>query len=370
MRAPLLACVLTLAPPAALALAPAAFDGGATRAPLASRGGAPPAAPCDTLAAAGTPCVAAYALTRALFAAYNEPLYQLRRAADGATLDVRPLAPGGAADAAAHAAFCAGAAGAACVVQRLYDQTARGNTLDVAPAGGHVHTADSPVNASDLRAALGGAQVFGALFGPGNGYRIENTTGVAKGDASETIYMVTSGLPEHVNSRCCFDFGNAEADAKDHGKGTMEALYFGTSTSARWSRGVGKGPWVMGDLENGIWAGNETPVNTRSQPLTAPFVFAMLKGDSGNHWALKGGDATAAPLMTMFDGTRPQGYAIMAKQGALILGIGGDNSDGAVGVFYEGAVTAGFSTDAADEAVFANVVAAGYALPSAATDVG
>jgi hypothetical protein len=155
--------------------------------------------------------------------------------------------------------------------------------------------------------------------------------------------------------------GNAEADAKDHGPGTMEALYFGTSTSARWSRGTGKGPWVMGDLENGIWAGNETPINTRSVPLALPFVFAMLKGDSANHWALKGADATAPPLQTMFDGSRPAGYEVMAKQGALILGIGGDNSDGAVGVFLEGAVTASFTSDEVDAAVHANVVAAGYA---------
>jgi len=335
---------------------------GALRAALLALPLAAPAAaqgPCDIFAAAGTPCVAAFALTRALFAAYAGPLYQLSRAADNATLDVRPLAPGGAADAAAHGAFCARATGAACVVRRLYDQTARGNTLDVAPAGGHVHTPDRAVNASDLRAALGGRAVFGAAFGPGNGYRIEATSGVARGDEPETIYMVTSG--QRVNSRCCWDFGNAESDAKDHGPGTMEALYFGNASSARWSRGTGRGPWVMGDLENGIWAGNTTPVNERSAPLTMPFVFAMLKGDAANHWALKGGDATAPPLQTMFDGARPPGYEVMQKQGAIILGIGGDNSDGAVGAFFEGAITAGFSTDAADEAVHANVVAAGYA---------
>ena len=50
----------------------------------------------------------------------------------------------------------------------------------------------------------------------------------------------------------------------------------------------------------------------------------------------------------------------MKKQGAIILGIGGDNSDGAVGTFYEGAMTRGYSTDAADAAVQANIIAAGY----------
>ena len=50
----------------------------------------------------------------------------------------------------------------------------------------------------------------------------------------------------------------------------------------------------------------------------------------------------------------------MKKQGALILGIGGDNSPLGVGTFYEGCVTKGFSTDATDDALQANIVAAGY----------
>ena len=52
----------------------------------------------------------------------------------------------------------------------------------------------------------------------------------------------------------------------------------------------------------------------------------------------------------------------MQKQGGIILGIGGDNSDSGVGSFFEGAVTAGYSTDAADAAVQASIVAAGYGL--------
>ena len=59
-------------------------------------------------------------------------------------------------------------------------------------------------------------------------------------------------------------------------------------------------------------------------------------------------------------GARPEGYSPMKKQGGLILGIGGDNSHGAVGTFYEGAVTAGYSSDAADARVQASIAAAGY----------
>ena len=38
----------------------------------------------------------------------------------------------------------------------------------------------------------------------------------------------------------------------------------------------------------------------------------------------------------------------------------GDNSDAAVGSFFEGVITQGYSTDAADDAVQANIVSAGY----------
>ena len=50
----------------------------------------------------------------------------------------------------------------------------------------------------------------------------------------------------------------------------------------------------------------------------------------------------------------------MKKQGAIILGIGGDNSDQAIGTFFEGCITKGYSSDAADDAVQANIVAVGY----------
>jgi len=55
----------------------------------------------------------------------------------------------------------------------------------------------------------------------------------------------------------------------------------------------------------------------------------------------------------------------MRKQGAILLGNGGDNSNGSQGTFYEGAMTAAgtFPTDATDQLVQANVVAAGYDVP-------
>jgi hypothetical protein len=50
----------------------------------------------------------------------------------------------------------------------------------------------------------------------------------------------------------------------------------------------------------------------------------------------------------------------MKKQGAVELGTGGDGSSGGCGIFFEGAITTGVSSDAIDNAIQANIVAAGY----------
>jgi hypothetical protein len=46
----------------------------------------------------------------------------------------------------------------------------------------------------------------------------------------------------------------------------------------------------------------------------------------------------------------------MRKKGAIGLGTGGDNSNAAQGNFFEGVMTATYSSPAADDAVQANIV--------------
>ncbi len=99
--------------------------------------------------------------------------------------------------------------------------------------------------------------------------------------------------------------------------------------------------------------------------FTWRFVTAMAKGEP-HHWASLGGDAQKGALSVMFDGPRVNStYDPMRKQGAILLGNGGDNSDGSQGTFYEGAMTAAgtFPTDATDQLVQANIVAARYDVP-------
>ena len=51
----------------------------------------------------------------------------------------------------------------------------------------------------------------------------------------------------------------------------MEALYFGTSGG--WGHGQGKGPWVMADLENGLWASDQKA--TAAPSLSSQYVTVM-----------------------------------------------------------------------------------------------
>jgi hypothetical protein len=167
----------------------------------------------------------------------------------------------------------------------------------------------------------------------------------------------------------------------------------------------------MADLENGLFGSNQSASKEPSLAGKA-FVTAMVKGDSSNHWAIKGGDAGAGQLVTLYDGVRPctvpnpkheadcrhpPNYNPMRKQGGLILGVGGDNSHGAIGTYapsfllaelsvgedvqmicgaaldfgrrwYEGAVTAGYSTDEVDDDVQASIVATRFRNPALKMD--
>jgi hypothetical protein len=308
--------------------------------------------PCDIYAADGGPCVAAHSTVRALYAGYNGYLYQVRKA-DCTIKDIGVLAPGGFASSADQDSFC-GTDG--CTISLIYDQSGHGNHLTKSPPGGAKMTADNEANAKSLPITISGHKVYGIHVTPGIGYRNNAATGTATGDNAETEYMIAGGST--YNGACCFDYGNMETTSRDDGEGTMEAVYFGTCTI--WGKGAGNGPWVMGDLENGLWAGNDSPYdNNMPVPSSWTYVTGMVKGDAAgkNHWTIKEGNATSGTLITPFDGQRPSTrYIPMRKEGAIGLGTGGDNSDGDQGNWFEGVMTATYSSDAADDAVQANIV--------------
>jgi non-reducing end alpha-L-arabinofuranosidase len=326
-----------------------------------------PQGPCDIYAAAGDPCVAAHSSTRALYAAYNGPLYQVLRQSDGKTLDIGIIQPtgsdaGGYADAAAQDAFCANTY---CWITTLYDQSGKHNNLTQAPRGGFSGPAMGGFNnlpiADMAPITIMGHKAYGVFIEPGMGLRQDDAKGTAVDDQAEGQYWVING--HHFNSGCCFDYGNAETDSRDDDNGTMETTYFGDATP--WYHGNPPGPWIMTDQENNL-VGCVNPDGTKlcaNLPnITWRFVTAMAKGEP-HHWTSMGGDAQQGALSVMFNGPRVNPtYDPMRKQGAILLGNGGDNSNGSQGTFYEGAMTAAgtFPTDATDQLVQANVTAAKY----------
>jgi hypothetical protein len=302
-----------------------------------------------------------------LYAAYKGPLYQLTRA-DKTTKDVSVLAPGGFADTSVQDAFCAGTT---CTISVLYDQSSQHNDLPVSPRTTFMPNGGLGANATDGKITISGHTVYGIYVtgeanflsakAPNVAYRNNKTKGIATGDQPEAMYMVLDG--ERYTGSCCFDYGNAETSGTDDGNGTMEAIYWGSDTY--WSKGVGNGPWVCGDLENGMYKGDvpmgqgpPPPSNTSVKGMA--FVTAMLKGFSGNRFGLKAANAQSGSLQVKWDGPRPPGYSPMKKEGAIILGTGGDGSSGGSGTFFEGAMTNGAPPDTTDDAVQANIVGAGY----------
>src|SRR5208282_5302100 len=195
---------------------PQAAASGVRMAPIRPQG------PCDIYAAAGDPCAAAHSTTRALYASYNGPLYQVLRQSDGKTLDIGVVQPsaspvhdlGGYADAAAQDAFCANTY---CWIVTIYDQSGKHNDLTQAPRGGFSGPAMGGFNNVPLAdmapVTIMGHKVYGVFIEPGMGLRRDDAKGTAVDDQAEGQYWVING--QHFNSGCCFDYGNAEIDSRD-----------------------------------------------------------------------------------------------------------------------------------------------------------
>jgi non-reducing end alpha-L-arabinofuranosidase len=308
--------------------------------------------PCDIYASAGTPCVAAHSTVRALYASYNGPLYQVRRASDGATTNIGLTSAGGYANSDAQDVFCVQTA---CTITVIYDQSPQHNNLTIEGGGGANPNADVAANANAAHITVNGNKAYGVYVGPGVGYRDDSTSAIPTGGQAQGAYMVASGT--HVNSGCCFDYGNAETNNRDNGNGHMEAVNLGTSCWA--SPCTGSGPWITGDLENGLYMGAGS--NPSNNGNNSQFVTAMLKSNNQTTFEIEGGNSQSGGLTTWYNGSLPpNGYTPMSLEGAIVLGTGGDNSNGSIGTFFEGVMTAGVPSDSADAAVQANIVAQGY----------
>ncbi len=147
---------------------------------------------------AGGPSPGGFAgLTRALYAAYQGPLYQVLRQSDGKTLDIgviQPAAspspdPGGYADAAVQDKFCANTY---CWISKIYDQSPKHNDLTQAPRGGFSGPGLGGFNNLPLAdmapVTVTGHKVYGVFIEPGMGLRNDDPKGTAVDDQAEGQY--------------------------------------------------------------------------------------------------------------------------------------------------------------------------------------
>ena len=202
------------------------------------------------------------------------------------------------------------------------------------------------------------------------------TKGNPVNDESEAMYSVLDA--KRYSSYCCFSYGNAEMSGWDEGNATMECIYYGNCTQFGQSGG-GSGPWVGADLENGMyegWENGSAKVPSNTSVTGMDYVTAMVKGPTASScpsgmtssgcFGLKAGNSQSGKLEWKFSaptktyGPRPPNYSPQKKQGAVILATGGDGSNGGTGTWFEGAIVKGLPSDATDDAVQANIVAAGY----------
>ena len=320
-----------------------------------------PEGPCDIYRAGGTPCVTAHSTTRLLDSQYTGPLYQVVRDSDGATLDVF-AGPDGIADVTEQDIFCSGTVGRISVI---YDQSGMGNDLLPAPPGTFQGpdkgSFNNPALADMAPALLDGHKVYGVYIMPGMGYRCNDARGLAVDDEPEGLYYVIDGT--HFDSGCCFDYGNSSTNGRAVGTGTMETTYYGTSTA--WGRGNGEGPWIMADMEAGLFSGYGAKENDVPSITDWRILSVFVNGGGGNCWDLRGADASSDTLTTFYRGIRPgsvdgDAYYPMHKKGGMLLGNGGDNGNGSAGTFFEGVMTVGYPSEATLAAVQRNIAAADY----------
>ena len=336
--------------------------GAATLAAPVTAQQARPQGPCDIYAAGGTPCVTAHSTVRSLSSSYSGPLYQVERA-DGELLDIGVIA-GGFADGKAQDRFCAGTL---CYINRIYDQSGKGNDLLQAPPGPLYSGPDKggfdtqPIADMAPITIGGGHKAYGVYIMPGMGFRNNNARDLPIDDEAAGIHVVVDG--EHYSNGCCFNYGNASTNGLAVGTGTMESVYFGTSSG--WGSGAGTGPWLMSDMEAGLFSGYNARVNESSPTIDWRFVTGMFGGGGRNYWELKGANAQEGGVQTFYAGVRPgsrenDAYYPMNKKGAIQMGNGGDNGNGSAGTFYEGVMTWGHPSDEVAQQVQANIVAAQY----------
>ena len=326
--------------------------------------------PCDIFSANGTPCAAAYSTIRLLSEHYATPLYQVTNTSNNQTLNIS-AGTTGFANSAAQDSFCVNAT---CTITKIYDQTGNGVDLTLATSNSnsdqYVPGGDSPSLATASPLLAGGHRVYGVYIAPGEGYRNDTnpTKTIPTGSSPQGVYMVANSLTEvyhNGSQQCCFDFGNAETNDDNGGPGTMNAISLMCDTL---SGEQSCQPTVQADLEDGAYAlVQNTSVSqfVMAASSNAGVVSGNLQtwwGDAAQSGSLTtGGPIALSSLSPEFGGNgQADQYAPMHQEGAVLLGIGGDNSIRAAGEFYEGVITQGAPSQTVWAKILSNAQGSDY----------
>jgi non-reducing end alpha-L-arabinofuranosidase len=213
--------------------------------------------------------------------------------------------------------------------------------------------------------AQAGVQIPNLTTAGGQYYRNRmGTVNIPIGNTAITGYMVAGA--KGPSSTCCGTYGTMENTANSglYPGGEFEGLMFAIA----WATGTGgvplpgkTGPWPGVDLEAGVYLYGPGPAATEN------FVTSLAKYSpptGSNLFAVKGGDAAQNSLPSLFSSSPPpSSYQFStnnnrpitgAWEGGLSLGEGGDGSHAPI-EFFEGAIVANATSDAADNALQASL---------------
>ena len=318
MRRPLTLLLIALA----LALPAQAQIGLPAGLPQLGAGSAPAASPCDVYSSNGYTCVAAYSVTRRMYAAYSGSLFRLQRTSDNATLDVGSSVGSRAVDTSSVSTFCALTT---CNFVILYDQSGHGNSL----------SGTVPYGTYQITAALSWPVINTSNT---TTYELQNrgsTSGIPTGNNPITVYDVVA---VDGPSRCCGVFGNVETGP----------IIGGHMFS------IGR---VDGETQTGPGIDWESGGASSNLSSTAQIQSIFAKLDTGLNKVVMYAAGLPSGTMTSQLNTTPA--FTMNMDGALNLGAGGDHSAGAI-QFFEGAILAATTTLTADTAVNSSSLAPFY----------
>jgi len=324
------------------------------------------AASCDVLKTAGTPCAAAYSLTRRMFAAYTGNLFQLSCAScSPTTLNIGTSSTTGEVNVAAAASYCS-TAPSACYISTIYDQTANANNL-TATSGTMALYQASPYNGLPILQTTAPTPTAVTTYTNGTtvatiSYTNASPTGIPKGNAAITEYYVRSNF---ALLSTVGDFGDTTLSATQP---VGDRFTLGYSAANGSAGGVTNGAYYCVDVENTAVAatayatltcGASGTAPTTSQyvavNLPSPPLFTLIGKYTGSAsgFSVQMADATVGGLSTL---PITQPTITPAWGGQIALGEGG-NGDIAMSSFQEGAIVAAATTSATDASLQSNVAA-------------